>query len=93
MCNQCNDSARDIWIASSIDIYDGVDNYCMQPFYLHGLTLIPEWISNYINHKVWDKVTYPFPNGATLEVIHPALYRACDYLSMRGLKLIYVIKN
>ena len=24
------------------------------PFYLHGLTLIPAWISNYIPYKVWD---------------------------------------
>ena len=24
-------------------------------FYLYGLTLIPPWISNYINYKVWDE--------------------------------------
>ena len=23
------------------------------PFYLHGLALIPAWISNYIHYKVW----------------------------------------
>ena len=40
------------------------------PFYKHGLTLIPVWISNYIQYKVWDEITYPFPNfnGATVEV-------------------------
>ena len=40
------------------------------PFYWHGLTLIPAWVSNYIHYKVWDETTYPFPNfnGATLEV-------------------------
>ena len=40
------------------------------PFYKHGLTLIPAWISNYINYKVWDEITYPFPNfnGVTVEV-------------------------
>ena len=32
------------------------------PFSLHGLTLIQAWISNYIHHKVWDKLTYQFPN-------------------------------
>ena len=39
-------------------------------FYLHGLTLIPAWISNYIHYKVWDEITYPFLNfnGATVEV-------------------------
>ena len=25
-------------------------------------TLIPVWISNYIHYKVWDEITYPFPN-------------------------------
>ena len=34
----------------------------MGPFYLHGLTLIPVGISNYVHYKVWDKVTYPFSN-------------------------------
>ena len=28
----------------------------------HALTLIPAWISNYIHYKVWDEITYPFPN-------------------------------
>ena len=28
--------------------------------YYHRLTL--EWVSNYINYKVWDKIAYPFPN-------------------------------
>ena len=26
------------------------------PFYLHGLTLIPAWIWNHIHYKVWDKL-------------------------------------
>ena len=40
------------------------------PFYQHGLTLIPAWISNYIHYKVWDEITNPFLNfnGATVEV-------------------------
>ena len=40
------------------------------PFYYYGLTLIPAWISNYIHHKMWYEITYPFPNfnGATVEV-------------------------
>ena len=38
-------------------------------FYSHGLTLIPTWISNHIPRKVWNEITYPFPNfnGATVE--------------------------
>ena len=27
-------------------------------FYLHGLTLIPVWISNYMPSKLWDEFTY-----------------------------------
>ena len=39
------------------------------PFYQHGY-LIPAWISHYIHYKVWDEITYPFPNfsGAAIEV-------------------------
>ena len=44
--------------------------YSSGPFYQHGLTLIPAWISNYIHYNVWDEITYPFLNfnGATVEV-------------------------
>ena len=40
------------------------------PFYLHGLTLIPAWISYHIPGKVWNDITNLFPNfnGATVEV-------------------------
>ena len=32
--------------------------------------LIPAWISNYIPSKVWDEITYPFPNfnGESVEL-------------------------
>ena len=30
------------------------------PFYWHGLTFIPAWISNYNHYKVWDGITYIF---------------------------------
>ena len=34
-----------------------------------GLTTI-DWISNYIHHKIWDEIAYPFLNfnGAAVEV-------------------------
>ena len=34
------------------------------------LTLIPAWISNSIHYKMWNEITFPFPNfnGATIEV-------------------------
>ena len=33
-------------------------------------TLFPAWISNRMLSKVWDEITYPFPNfnGCTVEV-------------------------
>ena len=39
------------------------------PFYHHGLTLIPAWISNHMPRKVWAEITHPFPNfnGCTVE--------------------------
>ena len=39
-------------------------------FYLHGLTLIPAWISSYIRYKVWHEINYLFLNSncATVEV-------------------------
>ena len=27
-----------------------------------GLTSIWAWISNYIHYKMWDEITFPFPN-------------------------------
>ena len=36
--------------------------YLRGPSYWHGLTLIPAWISNHINSKVWDEITYLFPD-------------------------------
>ena len=39
-------------------------------------------MSNYIHLKVWDEITYPFPN----------FNGACDYLSMLGWKLIHAKK-
>ena len=38
------------------------------PFYWHRLTLISELKSNYIDYKVWNETTFPFPNGTTVDV-------------------------
>ena len=32
------------------------------PFHWHGLTLISTWINDHITYKVWDEITYQFPN-------------------------------
>ena len=39
-------------------IYKSINIYFLGPFYLHGLTLIPAWISNYIHYKVWDEIIH-----------------------------------
>ena len=36
--------------------------YDLGPLLLTWFTLIPAWISNYIYHKEWTKITYPFLN-------------------------------
>ena len=44
--------------------------YHLGPLLLTCLTLIPAWISNYTDYKVWDEITYPFLNfySCTIEV-------------------------
>ena len=57
------------WAGSGLQRSGGSLNSC-GPFYLHGLTLIPAWISNHMPSEVWDEISYPFLNfnGATVEV-------------------------
>ena len=40
-------------------------------YYWYDLTVIPAWISNHRPGKVWDEITYPFPNfnGCTVVVL------------------------
>ena len=35
----------------------------------HQQALIPTWLSDYIQQKLWYEITYPFPNfnGGTIE--------------------------
>ena len=61
--------------------------YSQGPIYYDWLTLIPAWINNH--SKVWDEITYPFPNfNGYLRIdkeFHSTLYNGCNYLSMLGL--------
>ena len=38
--------------------------------YKYGLTLNPSWMCNHVPSKLWDEITYRFPNfnGAIVEV-------------------------
>ena len=57
----------------------------------------PPWTNKYINNKMWNPITYPFPifNGAAVArwtcVSYLIIWR-CDNLSMLRLKLIHVSK-
>ena len=46
-----------------------IEVFACDRFYLHGLILIPAWISNHTQYNVWDEIIYPFLNfnGATLQ--------------------------
>ena len=48
----------------NIETYNTTQTFCTttDPFYQHGLTLIPAWISNHMPSEVWGKLSYPFPN-------------------------------
>ena len=48
----------------------GLCHVLVNMFSTHGLTLISAWISNHNHYKVWEEITYPFPNfnGCTIEV-------------------------
>ena len=62
------------WIFLLLDgLPSGVDEPHLPtigPFYQHGFTLIPAWISNHMPSNMWDEITYPFLNfnGCTVEV-------------------------
>ena len=60
-------------------------DYCMiplMPIYPRTAELLT-WISNHMPSKVWDEITYPFPNFSwSLEMekyFHPTLYSLCNY--------------
>ena len=38
------------------------------PVYKHTCILILSWISNYINYKVWNEITYLFPNFSSITI-------------------------
>ena len=82
--------------------YGVVCCFCLtcSPFYKHGLTLIPAWISNHTPGKVWwNYLSIPklqrcnrWTLGMDKQFRHTH-YNGCNYLSMLGLKLIHVSKR
>ena len=70
-------------------------------WYLLYVEQIPAWISNYINSKVWDEITYPFPNssGTAIEVwewISNFMSNCTEYVitySCRGAARTYFVNS
>ena len=58
-----------------------------RPFYWYCLTVIPRRVTNYMPSKVWDEMTYPFPNFNTIE------FWECNYMSLLWSKLIHFSKR
>ena len=61
---------------------------------------IPAWTNIHVRNKVRGEITYQFPNfiGCAVEVWErmnnfTTLYNGCNYLSVLGLKLIYISKR
>ena len=54
----------------SVIFCSGIYPFFLGPFLLIWFSFNPVRISNYIQEKVWDEITYPFPNfnSATIEV-------------------------
>ena len=60
------------------------------------LMLTLAWISYHMQRKVWNEITYPFPNFERLHFwslwmgkFHPTLYNWCNYLRMMGSNLMW----
>ena len=87
--------AGKMWLTTS----DKVNTVFLLIIWCHQgllLTLFPARISNCAHYKLWDEITYPFPNfngWGMHKWFHPTLYRTCDFLSMNGLKLTHVSKK
>ena len=66
-----------------------------RPFYLHGLTSIPTWISNYTHYKVWEEITYPFQKSSScaVEDVEWLSNFIPHWVCMLGFKLNHVSKR
>ena len=93
-CWLCDDIRHAFWYRNAVCFV----LYSRGPFYSHGLTLIPAWISMNISNKVWDEIVPQIQWLHCLSLgmdkwFYPTLHNGCNYLSMLGLKLIHVSKH
>ena len=69
--------------------FDDVIMRLAVPPHWDGLNSISRWISNFIHHKVWSEITYPFQTS----MVQPLKSLSCVYLSMLELNWIHVSKG
>ena len=59
-------ASRQCWQMAKMHLYFScflqLTQHISGPFYWHGLTSIPAWISDCMQKKVWDEITYLLPN-------------------------------
>ena len=58
----CTDSGYSVCVREETDTRIRHWYELGRSFYLHGLTFIPSWMSNHMPSKLWNEITYPFPN-------------------------------
>ena len=68
-------------------VFDWVGCEIHGPILLTWIDFKQAWINNHMHNKVWDEITYTFPNfnGISLgmdNLVHPTLYNGCNNLSM-----------
>ena len=97
-----NESTRRVWHLWIWTLCLVTVNVIWGPFYQHGLTINPTWISDNIHYNVCDEITYPFPNSNCTTVgVRESIGNfilhftgdGCDNLPMLALKFICVAKG
>ena len=63
------------------------NQHSMGPIYKHGLTLIPAWISIHMPGKVWNEISYTFPNFNSCPV------EVWEWIREREIKFIGLFEN
>ena len=58
------------FVRSKISLTEKLMNRAVVASHQEHLLLIPPWISNHMPNKMWDEITYPFPNfnGCVVDV-------------------------
>ena len=87
-------TSQQLWPRFTFDCVSPWSSFTQKPC-IDTRSRVPAWIRKYMHYKVWDEITYPFPNfnGGVVEVWERKVISSCtllgmayDYLPMLGLK-------